>query len=400
MSNPALDISSLTPLPYHQQVVNYLKTHEPAVWSWASSLGVQQEHAQEVRAQLLRDTYRLSPQAHPDAYQACETALQRLDIQAPATLYQAGDGGMNASLYYLDGEVHVVFYGPILERLDAQELLALLGHELAHYRLWSEHDGDYLTAERILNHALADVYTPPSLEQTARLYSLHTEFYADRGAAWVAGGPESAITSLVKVHTGIVTVDAASYLQQAKELDGKDAQLSQGVSHPETFLRSQALDSWWQQVPDVDAWLHRRLRGPLSLNRLDVTDQVELTALTRGFIASFTLAPVLQSEAVGSQVRGFFPDWKDNETPLDLSTLDAERIDASIHEYLHFIMLDLCLVDRDLRDEALLHAVRTAKKLGSADDFINVLKRDIKLPKRELDPLVRALKAEVDVWNQ
>ncbi|NWE37542.1 hydrolase, partial [Pseudomonas gingeri] len=43
MSTPALDISSLTPLPYHQQVVEYLKTREPAVWDWASSLGVQQE---------------------------------------------------------------------------------------------------------------------------------------------------------------------------------------------------------------------------------------------------------------------------------------------------------------------------------------------------------------------
>lgn len=400
MSTPALDISSLTPLPYHQQVVDYLKTSEPAVWNWASSLGVQQEHAQDVRAQLLRDTYRLSPETHPQAYLACATALQRLDIQAPATLYQAGDGAMNASLYYLAGEVHVVFYGPILERLDAQELLALLGHELAHYRLWSEHDGDFLTAERVLNHALADVHTPPSLEQTARLYSLHTEIYADRGAALVAAGPEASITSLVKVHTGILSVDAATYLRQASELDGKDAQLSQGVSHPETFLRSQAVDSWWRQVPDTDAWLHRRLRGPLSLNRLDVTDQVDLTALTRGFIASFIGAAVLQSEVVLNQVRGFFPDWKDNETPLDLSTLNAERIDASIHEYLHFIMLDLCLVDRDSRDEALLHAARTAQKLGSADDFINVLKRDIKFPKRELDPIVRALKAEVDTWTQ
>ncbi len=190
MSTPALDISSLTPLPYHQRVVDYLKAHEPVVWEWASSLGVQQEHAQDVRAQLLRNTYRLSPETHPQAYQACETALQCLQIQAPATLYQAGDGTMNASLYYLAGEVHVVFYGPVLERLDAQELLALLGHELAHYRLWSEHGGDYLTAERILNHAMADMNTPPSLEQTARLYSLHTEIYADRGAALVASGPD------------------------------------------------------------------------------------------------------------------------------------------------------------------------------------------------------------------
>ncbi|KPZ10131.1 Uncharacterized protein ALO40_04342 [Pseudomonas syringae pv. viburni] len=135
MNSIALDITCLTPLPYHQQVVDYLKTSEPAVWNWASSLGVRQEHAQDVRAQLLRDTYRLSPETHPDAYQACETALRRLHIQAPATLYQAGDGAMNASLHYLAGEAHVVFYGPILERLDAQELLALLGHELAHYRL-------------------------------------------------------------------------------------------------------------------------------------------------------------------------------------------------------------------------------------------------------------------------
>jgi len=99
-------------------------------------------------------------------------------------------------------------------------------------------------------------------------------------------------------------------------------------------------------------------------------------------------------------VRGFFPDWTDNETPLDLGTLNTDRIDASIHEYLHFIMLDLSLVDRDLRDDALLHAARTAKKLGSADDFISLLKRDLKFPKRELDPIVRALKTEVETWTQ
>lgn len=400
MNSIALDITCLTPLPYHQQVVDYLKTSEPAVWSWASSLGVRQEHAQDVRAQLLRDTYRLSPETHPDAYQACETALRRLHIQAPATLYQAGDGTMNASLHYLAGEVHVVFYGPILERLDAQELLALLGHELAHYRLWSEHDGAYLTAERILNHSLADLHAPASLVQTARLYSLHTEIYADRGAALVVSGPEPAITSLVKVHTGIVTVNAASYLQQARELDGDDAPLSQGVSHPETFLRSQALDSWWQQLAETDAWLQRRLRGPLSLNRLDITGQVELTALTRRFIATFISAPALHSEAVLNQVRSFFPDWSDHEPVLDLSTLTAERIDASVHEYLHFIMLDLCLIDPDLRDDALLHAARTAQKTGSERDFLAVLKRDIKLPKRELDLMTRTLKAQVETWTQ
>ncbi|WP_267886313.1 hypothetical protein [Pseudomonas savastanoi] len=40
MNNIALDITCLTPLPYHRQVVDYLKTSEPTMWGWASSLGV------------------------------------------------------------------------------------------------------------------------------------------------------------------------------------------------------------------------------------------------------------------------------------------------------------------------------------------------------------------------
>lgn len=389
MNSIALDISSLTPLPYQQQVVDYLKQHEPAVWAWASSLVVQQEHAQDMRAQLLRDTYRLTVQSHPDAYQACSTALERLQLEAPVTLYQAADGAMNASLYFLPGEVHVVLYGPILERLDAQEFLALLGHELAHYRLWTAGEGDFLAADRILNHCLADPSLAPSIEQTARLYRLHTELYADRGAALVVSDPSPAITSLVKVHTGISQVDAQGYLQQARELDREDAPLSAGVSHPETFLRSQALDQWWQQAPDLDAWLHRRLRGPLSMARLDVTDQVELNALTRQFIAGFVDAPALQSERIEQQVRSFFPDWQSAEPALELASLGPQRIDQSVHEYLHFVMLDLCLADPDLRSESLAHALRTAHRLGSGDAFVQILRQELKLPRRELDSLLR-----------
>lgn len=55
---------------------------------------------------------------------------------------------MNATLFFLPGEVHVVLQGPVLERLQGIELLALFGHELAHYRLWSEHGGDYIVTDR------------------------------------------------------------------------------------------------------------------------------------------------------------------------------------------------------------------------------------------------------------
>jgi hypothetical protein len=38
----------------------------------------------------------------------------QLGLQVPVTLYQAGDGAMNATLYFRPGEAHVVFVVPLL----------------------------------------------------------------------------------------------------------------------------------------------------------------------------------------------------------------------------------------------------------------------------------------------
>jgi hypothetical protein len=383
------EIDGLTPLPYQRDMVAYLKSMEPEVWAWASSLSVQEQHSNDVRAQLLRDTYRLTHATHPQVYALCEQALQRLQIAAPITVYQANGQSMNATLFYLPGEVHVVLQGPALERLQENELLALLGHELAHYSLWSSHDSDYLVADRVLNHSTSAHISSSSYAESARLYGLHVELYADRGAALVAQSSAVAIAMLVKVHTGIAEVNAEAYLQQALELDEKAGQLSQGTSHPESFLRSQAIDMWWRQDPQLDRWLERRLRGPLSLTRLDLPGQVALTTITRGFIAHYLQRPELRSEKVTTQAQQFFADWQADFPPVDLATLTTEHLDDSVHEYLHYVLLDLALADEDLREPALEQAARIAHTLGSQEGFLKILKRDIKLGKRELTNLTR-----------
>ncbi|GAB5352375.1 M48 family metalloprotease [Qipengyuania sp. 483] len=40
---------------------------------------------------------------------------------------------MNALLVYMPGEIHFVFFSPILEKLAKEELLGLMGHELSHF---------------------------------------------------------------------------------------------------------------------------------------------------------------------------------------------------------------------------------------------------------------------------
>ena len=190
-SSPGRALPPLRPLPYHDAVVDYLRSEEPHVWRWAASAQAKEEHAQEVRTALLKETYRLDPVAHEQAYQCARVAARRLGIDVPVTLYQLGDGPMNAALYYLPNEVHVVLSGSVLERLNGLELQALLGHELAHYHLWQLDDGAYHCADRILTSTANDPRASPSHVQTARLYRLFTEVFADRGACLACGSSVS-----------------------------------------------------------------------------------------------------------------------------------------------------------------------------------------------------------------
>jgi hypothetical protein len=153
----------LIPLEYHENLVAYLKVEERAVWEWSQSADVRKQQADEMRDAMLRQTYRMEPESHPEVYASCHAAMETLGIQAPVTLYQAADGMMNAALCFIPGEVHLIFYGPILEKLSGEELLALMGHELAHYRLWTTDDGSFYNASRILDHSMSyAMWRPPT----------------------------------------------------------------------------------------------------------------------------------------------------------------------------------------------------------------------------------------------
>lgn len=395
MGDAAQPIQSLLPQAYHIEVATFLKSNEPEVWAWASSISVLEQHVRDTRSLLLRETYRLTPESHPRAYEAAALVTQRLEIEAPVTLYQAGDGAMNATLYFLPGEVHVVLHGPVLEKLSELELIALLGHEIAHHKLWSNQGGEFHTVERILNHTLADPSASASHAETSRLYGLHTELYADRGAAVAAQSSTPAISALVKVQTGLVNIDAAAYLQQAQELESTDADVSKGISHPETYLRAQAVDKWWRDDPEFPQWLRRRMHGPLGLDRLDLSDQVALSLLTRQFISLVMKPAFMQGERTVTQARAYFPDWDVGEVAATIEQLGPTQVDDTVREYFNFVMIDLALADPDLRDVALAEAARIAQEIGSLDALLVALKRDAGVPKREIDKLIRALPKKV-----
>lgn len=387
----------LLPLAYHASVVDYLRRHEPDVWRWASVRSSDAEHRESLRALLLRDTYRIEEQSHASVHQALAQAMERLGITAPATLYQSPGQDMNAALVFVPGEVHIVLQGPVLERLSQEELLALFGHELAHYLLWSRDEGSFLVADRILGDALASPEASPSQRETCRRFALHTELFADRGGAVAAGAVGPAVSTLVKVQTGIGTVDPAAYLRQAIEIESREAGASNAHSHPETFIRARGLALWWEGAAELDAWIDSRLHGPLSLAQLDLPGQMRMQEMTRGFLAYFLHGTELASDAVQAQLRMLFPDWRNDEAIAGPEAFAAQAADDSVRDYLNALMLDLALADADQRDHALLRAGQVAHELGSLDGLRRNLRRDAGFGKREMDRYNRQLAKELKV---
>ncbi len=391
MGDESPTVINLEPLAYHRLVVDYLREEEPEIWAWGSSQRTRDEQVAEVRTYLLRETYRLDASAHPEIHADAAAVLAALEIDAPVSLYQAADGTMNAALCYLPGEIHLMFHGPVLEKLSREERIALLGHELAHYRLWSIENGAYYAASTIFDHALAYPGAAPSHIETARVFRLHTELYADRGAAVVAGAPGPAISTLVKTMTGLTTIDAAAYLRQAAEAE-KDARASQGETHPEIFLRAQALDKWWRGEPDLEPWIEKRVRGPLSVAALDVERQRKATAITRGFLTRLATDPAADAENAGNLIRRYFPDWTSGEASVDDATLNPERLDGSFRDYLVSLSLDLAMSDPDGRDALLTAGARLAAVYDGADAFRAALKRDLKFTKAAIERIFAPLR--------
>jgi len=385
----------LDPLPYQRGVVAYLKQHEPDVWAWASSQKARDEHLAQVRAQLLRGTYRLEVDAHPEVHALLALAMERLGIRAPAMLYQAGGQAMNAVLVHVPGEVHIVLEGPLLERLSEDERLALFGHELAHYLLWSQDQGEFLVADRILQDAVASTSATDSHRETARCYGLHTELFADRGAALAARALAPAVSVLVKVQTGIANPDPAAYLRQALEVEAASDTGSQGSTHPETFIRARALELWWQGAEELEAWTDRRLRGPLSLSTLDLPRQAQLQAMTRGFLTWFLAGQRWDSAPMCNQVRQLFADWAEGEVATPPESFTVLHVADDVRAYLNALMLDLALVDPEVRDVALERALVAARVLGSEEALLVQLKRDAGMGKREIDRLRKRVKTEL-----
>lgn len=379
---------TLEPLHYQLELRDYLKSQERELWKWFASARAQADYTENLRTDLLKSTYRLDATGHPELYHAVEAAKAALRLDIPVTVYQAQNSPQpNAALYFIPGEGHVVFSGPVLSLLNAEEIKSVLGHELAHYHLWQWDDGELHIADRLLQAVASDPRAAESHEQTARRFQLYTEILADRGSLCVTGDLHPVIAGLVKIQTGLQQVSAPAYLKQAEEIFAKENVATEGLSHPEAFIRARALSLWQNEREQAHAQISKMIEGTESLDTLDLIGQRRMTDGTRRLLEQFLQPKWFQTPAVLGHAKLFYDNFQP-ATVRDASAPDAFRSsDPKTREYLCYVLLDFVAADPELDEMPLAAALEFSRQLGCDTEFEKLAAKELKLKVRDVRKL-------------
>jgi hypothetical protein len=358
-------------LGYHRGVLGHVRrVDQRAFEALLPSVGADPE----LDEALLRHTYRLDEDGHPDLHAAGRRAAAALGLDVPIEYYQGeGSAAPNAMLLHQSAKAVILFEGPLLERLDSDELAAICGHELAHRLLWTLEDGAYLAVDRLLDAAAGDARTPAQYLETHRRWVMASELFADRGALVACGDLRTTVRALLKTQTGLASVDPEAYLRQADELDLSTG--SRGTSHPEGVARAWALKNWLAGE-DVEILL----TGPLDVDSPDLLDAALLRELSMDFAARIAQTEGLRTDAVATYAGGFADppgplgvpggaiarfDEPLAVRPVDGAPIPRPRpLTPATKQYLCYLLLDLATADSETGDAGLIASMAVARRAG------------------------------------
>jgi hypothetical protein len=380
----------LNPLPYQEAIRDFLKAEEARVWQWFAEHQTGDEHAEAVRFDLLKTTYRVERSADPQLYVTADDVAHALSLDAPITIYQSQNPErLNAGLAYVPREAHVIFEGPIKSKLRDIEVRALLAHELAHFSLWQRWDGEFLIVDQILAALSHDEDADAAHAASARLFYLYNEIFCDRGALAVVGDPLVVVSMLVKLATGLEEVDAASYIRQAEEIFHKGPAKTAGLTHPEAFIRARAIALWDKGDQAVEEKIAEMIEGTPALNELDLVAQRRVQGHTRRLIDEFLNATWMRTDPVLAHARLYFPEysWPMDSAGANELTQVLKTDDQPLKDYYCYVLLDFVTADRELEEMPLAAAMQLSERLGLKDRFVDIVKRELRLTKKQIEKI-------------
>lgn len=368
-------------LPYHENATRYFQQQTP-VWEFFSNHRHKEEQLKEFKTDLLKNTYKFDEAADPALYEKVQQAKEKLGLSLPVILYQAQHTEeINASVIYLQNEVHIVFSGRLISMLSDEELLAVIAHELSHVLLYTQQQGGVEVADRIVTAMANNPGSNPAQYETARLFKLYTEIFCDRGAYLVTDNYAPIISSLVKIATGLQTVNADSYIKQAEEIFANDAATkTNGISHPENFIRARAIWLWHNKKMDAAADIRKMIEGHVSIDELDLFKQQELNALTKQVLEILCHPEWMRTAHITALAQQYFPGL---QTRGDVDTAQLagqiEPLHQNLKDYLAYVLYDFTTADKTLEEVPLGYCFYLADVLKLDKAFASAVKKEHRL---------------------
>ncbi len=371
---------------YHRELRTHLEAREPELWAWfAETTTPSTDSIAAAELELLKTAYRLDGSRHDVLTGFASLIAGQLDLSGTITLYQElGTQERNARVLLLGDGIHVVFGGDLLDLLELGEQQAVLAHELAHVALWQRDDMAFWILDHLVHRLAADPTASEAVDETARRLRLHTEVFADAIASALGADDNDVVSSIVKVHSGLRTVDPEAYLRQARQILEADPTASRGWTHPELHVRVACLAA--QRAADPEGLISNLIDGPDELDRLDLLGQFRLEELTGRVLGSGRAAALRRAADTGLDAREVDTYITSFPVNVHVAALDPARtiddaafetLDPSVRHLCAALLVDLALlpggVATDLQTIAPL--VNEADRLGVTTEFDKILCR-------------------------
>lgn len=386
-STPQLEL-----LPYQAELTEFLRQRDPDVWDWFARDPQGAEHLAATKFDLLKSTYRVDRETQPQLYEVVESVAAELGIVAPATVYQAQNPvGLNAALVYVPGEIHLVLHGPIASQLTPLELRGLVGHELSHYLLFRQANGQHWTTHRFLYALSHDRHVHQAHLASLRLLLLYDEIFCDRGSFQVTQDVRAVVSMLVKVHTGVTQVSADGFLKQADEVFAQGPTATRELDHPEAFIRARAVRLWAEQGRGANEAVAEMIEGAPGLETLDLLAQRRVASVTRQLVDQLFARPWFRTDVALAHARLYFDNYAPPESPGTEGAWRAGlRIEPkSLGDYFAFVLLDFVAADREQLEPALALALSLTDQIGLKERFVELARQELRLRKNQLEKIDR-----------
>jgi len=353
-------------LPYHLKVRDHFRQH-PSTWEFFGNARTREEQWVYHKTEMLENTSPFHRETDAGLYAQIDLAREKLGLgQLTVTAYQAqyaNEPELNAGIVYLHQEAHLVFSGPVRQRLNEAEMLAVIAHELSHVRLYTLLDGELEIADRIITAITNNAGNSDApYYETARLFKSYTEIFCDRGAYAVVGDADAVITGILKMATGLSEVNPESY---------------------PNFIRTRALRLWREQQDQAEPVITRMIEGLTDLDRLDLFAQASLHRLTRQFIQELLQPAALRSVPVVGLAEQYFaelswavPGENDLRERLDGVLAGSQ---SNIHNYFSYLLLDFALADPLLEEQLMGRALVFAEEMGLSAVYEPICKKELQL---------------------